>query len=136
MFPGRKDPNFYNDGVEILGHLQLRIMLYIWQYGPATVHEVHDALNAQVGAKQLAYTTILTVLRNLTKKKFLDRKLEGRKHRCAPLIDEASYAVETLRQIRVNLFGGDVGRMLECLAGDDGIEEVKRARIRELAAGG
>jgi len=122
--------------MDSLGHLQLRVMLHIWKHGPATVHEVHDALNAQVGVKQLAYTTILTVLRNLTKKKFLDPKLEGRLHRYTPLIGEATYALETLRQIRVNVFGGDVGRMLGCLAGDDGIDEGKRAKIRELAGEG
>jgi len=111
-------------------------MLHIWKHGPATVHEVHAALNAQVGVKQLAYTTVLTVLRNLFKKRFLDRKPEGRQHRFMPLMAEEDYQVDMVRQMRVTLFGGDVERMLRCISGDDGIDEKKRGRIREFIGNG
>jgi predicted transcriptional regulator len=108
-------------------------MLHIWQHGPATVHDVHDALNVQVGAKQLAYTTVLTVLRNLFKRKFLDRKAEGRHHRFAPLISEETYKLAMVRQMREELFGGDAGQMLGCIARDDGINEITRGLLQELA---
>ena len=96
--------------MEPLGFLQLRIMHHIWRNGPATVHDVHDALNAQPDSpKQLAYTTVLTVLRSLVKRAFLDQKPEGRAHRFAPLITAAAYELAMVRQMRVELFGGDVG---------------------------
>ena len=120
--------------MEPLGSLQLRVMHHIWRNGPSTVHDVHDALNAQPGApKQLSYTTVLTVLRSLVKRALLDQKPEGRAHRFAPLITAAAYELAMVRQMRVELFGGDVGRMLGCMAGDDGIDEAKRVRIRALA---
>jgi len=40
-----------------------------------------------------------------------------------------------VRQMRVELFGGDAGPMLACKAGDAVIDEAKRARIQELAGG-
>jgi len=120
--------------MEPLGFLQLRVMLYIWANGPSTVHEVHVALNTQPDTpRQLAYTTLLTVLRSLVKRAFLDQKPEGRAHRFALLITAAAYELAMVRQMRVELFGGDVGRMLGCMAGDDGIDEAKRVRIRALA---
>jgi BlaI family penicillinase repressor len=121
--------------MEALGHLQLRIMLHIWQHGPSTVHQVRDALNAQVGVNQLAYSTILTVLRNLTKRRFLDRKPEVRQHRFTPLITKADYQRQMVRQMRMELFGGNAERMLACIAGDDGIDALKRSRITEIATG-
>ncbi len=122
--------------MESIGPLQVRVMHLIWKHGPSTVHDVHDALNVVPGSKQLAYTTILTVMRNLARRKFLDQQPDGRAHRFLPLIDEATYKLAMVRQMRVDLFGGDVGRMLGCIAGDYGIDEVKRSKIRELVAGG
>jgi predicted transcriptional regulator len=56
---------------EILGPLQLRVMPILWRK-PATVHEIHDELNAQRGAPKLAYTTVLTVVRNLRARGFVE----------------------------------------------------------------
>ena len=43
-------------------------MHHIWSHGPSTVHDVHVALNTHPNSpKQLAYTTLLTVLRSLAK---------------------------------------------------------------------
>jgi len=121
----------------ILGHLQLRIMHHIWRNGQSTVHDVHDALNAQPAAKQLAYTTVLTVMRNLGKKDFLDQKSDAtRSHTFSPLVDAEAYKLEMVRQIRIHLFGGDVERLLACIADDEGIEAAKRAQIHSLAGAG
>ena len=112
-------------------------MRHIWANGPATVHEVHDDLNAQPNApKQLAYTTVLTVMRSVVKRAFLDQKPEGRAHRFAPLITAAAYELAMVRQMRVELFGGDVGRMMMRIGEDEEIEARTRARIQELAVEG
>ena len=51
--------------MELIGPLQVRVMHHIWSHGPSTVHDVHDALMSDPLAKRLAYTTVLTVMRNL-----------------------------------------------------------------------
>ena len=120
--------------MEPLGPLQLRVMQNIWRNGPSTVHDVHVALNTHPTApKQLAYTTVLTVLRSLVKGAFLDQKPEGRAHRFTPLITAAAYELAMVRQMRVDLFGGDVGRMMGRMAEDEEIEARTRARIKDLA---
>ena len=123
--------------MEPLGFLQLRVMLYIWVNGPSTVHEVHVALNTQPDTpRQLAYTTLLTVLRSLVKRAFLDQKPEGRAHRFAPLITAAAYELAMVRLMRREVFGGDVGRMMMRIAEDEEIEARKRERIQALAMEG
>ena len=57
-----------------IGPLQLRIMNHLWKVNAATVQEVGDALNGQPGAPRMAYTTFLTVMRNLAKRKILDQR--------------------------------------------------------------
>jgi BlaI family transcriptional regulator, penicillinase repressor len=119
--------------MEAIGPLQVRVMHYIWKQGPSTVHDVHTALNAQTTGKQLAYTTILTVMRNLARRKFLSQAADGRAHRFSPLIDEKTYKLGMVRQIRKDLFAGDIDTMLRYLAQDDEIDEAKRSKLRELS---
>jgi len=118
--------------MEAIGPLQLRVMHYIWQHGPSTVHQVHDALTGEPGAPKLAYTTILTVMRNLAKRKILSQKPAGRSHIFEPLIDERSYKLGILRQVRNDLFAGDVDRMLALMAEDEDVEPGARERSQQL----
>ncbi|MBA3845597.1 MAG: BlaI/MecI/CopY family transcriptional regulator [Planctomycetes bacterium] len=115
--------------MDAIGPLQLRVMHYIWKHGPSTVHAVHDALNGEPSAPKLAYTTILTVMRNLARRKILNQKASGRSHIFEPLVDEDSYKLSILRKVRNELFSGDVNRLLDFLSRDDEIETEKRDQI-------
>jgi predicted transcriptional regulator len=92
--------------MELIGPLQLRIMNFIWQKGDCTVHDVHDALNGTPDAPQLAYTTVLTVMRNLVRRKILSQNPAGRSHVFSPLIGEHEYKEAMLQQICDNFFNG------------------------------
>lgn len=60
------------------GDLELDVMSQLWEAeGPLTVAEVHARLSEE---RELAYTTILTVLGNLFKKKAVDRARQGKAH--------------------------------------------------------
>lgn len=59
-----------------LGKREHDLMDVLWSRGPSTVAEVRDALGAD-----LAYTTVLTILRNLEAKGAVSRWGEGRAHR-------------------------------------------------------
>lgn len=70
--------------MEIIGELQLRVMHVLWKDGANSVHHVHNALNAQPNARQLAYTTVLTVMRNLARRKIVVQTANGRAHLFTP----------------------------------------------------
>jgi len=75
-----------------IGPLQLRVMNHLWTVGSGTVQEVMNALNAAPGAKPLAYTTFLTVMRNLAKRKLLDqRKTATKRHQFVCALGEEEY---------------------------------------------
>lgn len=95
-----------------LGPLQGRVMQHIWRNGPSTVHDVHGALNAQPGSDQLAYTTILTVMRSLAKRELLDQEPVGRFHRFTALSTQEAYVDDLLRNLRDGLLGGNGGLLL------------------------
>ena len=119
--------------MDAIGPLQLRVMHYIWKHGASTVHSVHDALNAEPGAPKLAYTTILTVMRNLAKRGILNQRPAGRSHIFEPLVDERTYKLSILRQVREDLFAGDVNRMLGLLGEDADLSQSDRDRLSQAA---
>lgn len=123
--------------MEIIGPLQVKVMHHIWRRGPSTVHDVHDELMADPAEKRLAYTTILTVMRNLARRGFLDQTPEGRAHRFAAKIDECSYKRELLHHVRTEVFRGDLRAMLDAVAADESLDQGQRNSLKGmLVAGG
>ncbi|HWF03681.1 MAG TPA: BlaI/MecI/CopY family transcriptional regulator [Candidatus Angelobacter sp.] len=66
-----------------LTEAELRLMEVLWQTGPATVHQVLEALPNQFS---LAYNSVLTTIRILEKKGYVEHMKEGRAHVYAPLV--------------------------------------------------
>ena len=98
-----------------------------------TLHGSGDARRHERDTSHsLAYTTFLTVLRNLTKRGFLEQVKGNRAHVFVPLIDERTYKLAQVRQMRQDFCGGDVAVLLGYLAQDEEIDEATRVRLRTL----
>lgn len=92
----------------LIGNLQIVVMNYIWANGPSTVHQVHEAINANRTKTKLAYTTILTVMRNLARRKVLSQQANGRSHVFTALVDKYALQAQTARFVLDTYFGGSV----------------------------
>src|ERR1700737_5082289 len=67
-----------------LGELERAVMDHLWSSAePQTVRQVHEALSAH---RDLAYTTIMTVLQRLAKKNLVVQHRDDRAHRYAPML--------------------------------------------------
>ncbi len=97
---------------EFIGALQARVMAFIWVAGSATVEDVRAALNRGTDRRPLAYTTFLTVMRNLVRRGILSQRPDGRAHRFAPLVTREQYENEMLRHIAATFFGGDLSKLI------------------------
>ena len=73
-------------------------MEVLWQVGPATVHQVMEALPAKL---PLAYNSVLTTIRILEKKGYVQHVKEGRAHVYAPLVGNRK-----LRVLRSRIWSG------------------------------
>jgi predicted transcriptional regulator len=64
---------------KLLGDLEADVMQGIWERGEGevTVREIHEALVTQ---REVAYTTVMTVMGNLAKKGLLEARKEGKAH--------------------------------------------------------
>ncbi len=98
--------------MELIGPLQLRIMQFLWESGPSTIHTVVDRLNSEPGSKRVRYTTAATVMKNLAKRNVCtSRQVEGRQFEYTPLITSDAYTKQVLTYVRDTLCGGNVHQM-------------------------
>lgn len=78
------------------GELEAVVMQRLWaREAPATVREVLEDLRTE---REVAYTTVLTVMDNLFKKGFLRRELDGRAHRFTPVASREEYGAMVMRE--------------------------------------
>lgn len=94
--------------------LELACLRVLWSIGEGTVHDVRRVL-AEEGGKPLAYTTVMTLLDRLVKRRAAARRKEGR-----AFVYRANVALEPLRQAAVHdlveaLFNGSEAGLLEYL---------------------
>ncbi|MEO8564290.1 MAG: BlaI/MecI/CopY family transcriptional regulator [bacterium] len=114
---------------ESLGERELDIMTWLWANGSGTVTEVRDGLSVP-----LAYTTVLTILRNLEVKGFLRREDEGRKHRYFARVQQKAARRRALSRLIDTLFLGSPEALLSHLVDDHDLSAEDLRRIaRRLA---
>ena len=99
-----------------LGERELDVMAVLWEIGSGTVTEVREQLDAP-----LAYTTVLTMLRNLEAKRFVRREEEGRAHRYFPRVQQQTAQRTALSRLVSQLFQGSPQALLAQLVDQHGV---------------
>ena len=114
-----------------LGERELDVMTLLWRDESGTVSEVQSALGTP-----LAYTTVLTILRNLEAKGFVRHEEEGRAHRYFPRVKQRAAQRRALKTLIDTLFLGSPEALLTQLVSDHDLtaEELRRM-ARKLASG-
>lgn len=106
---------------------ELDVMAVLWDRGSATVAEVRDALH-----DELAYTTVLTVLRVLEEKGHVSHEEEGRAHRYHPLVERRAAGESALRRLTRKLFQGSPEILLTHLVSDRKLSQGDIRRMRQI----
>ena len=105
---------------------ELDIMSVLWTQGPSTVGEVREALE-----DELAYNTVLTMLKVMEGKGYVSRSPEGRAHRYAPEVERDAAGESALGRVTERLFGGSPEELLLRLV-DSGLDPDELRRMRDL----
>ena len=111
-----------------LGRLELQIMNVVWDKGKATVHDVKNALSR----RKPAYSTILTMMRKLEAKGYLEHEVDGRTYVYRPLISQQAVRQGVLGDLVERLFEGSTSLLLTSLVEQNRISENELREIRKL----
>jgi len=111
----------------ILTVREMDVMNVLWTLGSGTVAEVQERL-----PDELAYTTVLTLLRILEKKGHIRHKPDGRAHRYMPLVQKEEAREGALGRITRKLFSGSPELVMAHLLKERGLTEDQLRRLRDL----
>ena len=107
------------------------VMQVLWENGPSVVNEVKERLT-----DELAYTTVLTILRTLEAKGYVGHEEEGRVHRYFASVKEDAARKSALRHLTGKLFKGSSELLFTHLVSDRKLSSDQIKRLRELLAQG
>jgi BlaI family transcriptional regulator, penicillinase repressor len=105
------------------------VMQILWDHGPSVVSEVRAHLQ-----DELAYTTVLTVLRTLETKQYVAHTEEGRGHRYHALIEQQEARKSALQHLTSKLFKGSTELLFAHLVSDRKLAPDEIDRMRKLLA--
>jgi predicted transcriptional regulator len=110
---------------------ELRILGVLWDLGPSTVREVHEALTA---SKEVGYTTALKMLQVMTEKGLVVRNEDRRPHRYRAARARAATQRQLLRDLTDRAFGGSASALVLQAISDPRLSPADRAEIERLLA--
>ncbi|HMG36199.1 MAG TPA: BlaI/MecI/CopY family transcriptional regulator [Blastocatellia bacterium] len=112
---------------EHLTPLELEIMKVLWETGPANVQTVQQRLS-----RELAYTTVQTMLNILHRKGKVKRTLKNRAYFYKPLVSHRQVVTQTINDMVERLFAGSAEGLVMTLVETKHLTAEKLARVHKL----
>ncbi len=115
-----------------LSDLQLELLRILWDRKEATALDVHATVAQQ--SRELAPTTVSTMLSRLEKKGLIAHRVEGRQYIYRPLVSEPEVRRSMLARLTDHFFKGDVSALVSHLVDkhDAGADDL--ARVKQMLA--
>jgi predicted transcriptional regulator len=114
---------------KLLTATELQMMNVIWRLGPCSVHQVLDALRPE---RELAYTSVSTIVRILEQKGFVASVKAGRGHLYEAVIDKETYQANSLQQLVSHVFDGTPTLLVQRLLDSKQLSTEELERLRAM----
>ena len=108
---------------------ELAIMKVVWRLESVTVRDVYESLLAR---RQIAYTTVMTMMRILEEKGYLKKTVAERAHVYRPVKPRHQVLGAMLRDFVDRVFDGASDALLVHLARDNKLTAKQRRIVRQL----
>jgi BlaI family transcriptional regulator, penicillinase repressor len=112
-----------------LTEAELRIMNVLWVKGSGTVQQVLDSITE---TPTLAYNSVLTTIRVLERKGYLEHLKDGRAHVYTPLVGRTEATRSEIRHLVSRFFRNSHEQLVLNLLEDQGIGQEEIRRLREM----
>jgi predicted transcriptional regulator len=107
--------------------LELEIMQVLWETGPATVQTVQRGLK-----RELAYTTVQTMLTVLHRKNKVKRTLKDKAYVYKPVVSRSKFTGHAVREFIDRMFGGSAEGLVMNLLQEKHLTPEKLAELHKL----
>lgn len=118
-----------SSGTKPLTAVELELMTILWRLGEASVNEILQALPPE---RDLAYTSVSTMIRILEQKGVVRSRKEGRGHVYLPVLDKSSYEAISVQHLVETVFEGTPSALVRRLLEAEDLSEDDLSSIRSL----
>ena len=109
--------------------LELEILKILWREGPSTGRQVRDAL---VGFRDLAYTSVMTMMKILTEKKYVRRNKVDGNFIYYPRVTEKTITQRMLHDMVDRVFDGSAAAVMLNLLQTADLDEQELGQLRQI----
>lgn len=109
--------------------VELQMMNVIWRISPCSVAQVQEELRPQ---RELAYTSVSTIVRILEQKGYVTSEKEGRGHVYEAAVSKEIYQAMSLKQLVSNVFDGAPSMLVQRLLDSETLTSDELAQIKVL----
>jgi predicted transcriptional regulator len=109
---------------------ELAIMKVVWRLEQATVRDVYEAIRAK---RDIAYTTVMTMMKILEEKGYLKKSRAERAYLYRPAQPRHQVVGDIVRDFLDRVFDGAAAPLLLHLAKESRLSKEERRLIRRLA---
>ena len=112
-----------------LTEAELRIMEVLWTQGPGTVQQVLDWLPAKPA---LAYNSVLTTIRILERKGYVEHVKDGRAHVYKPLLERKDATRSEIRHLMSRFFRDSHEELVLNILEDRGLDSEELEQLKKI----
>ncbi|MFH5884625.1 BlaI/MecI/CopY family transcriptional regulator [Halalkalibaculum sp. DA3122] len=112
-----------------LGETEMEVLHHVWELEEATVKEVQERI---LKSREVAYTTIMTVMKNLADKGYLKYHKDGVRYVYRPAQKPESVQSSLVRDLISKVFKGSPMELVQTLVKSEELSDEERKEIRKM----
>lgn len=111
------------------GETEMEVLQHVWDLGRASVADVRERI---LEKREIAYTTVMTVLKNLTEKGYLDYDKVGNSYVYFPKESAEDVQHSVLRSLLDKVFDSSPAALVQTLVKSEDLSDEERREIVEM----
>jgi len=112
-----------------LGETEMEILHHVWELGEASVADVRERM---LEYREVAYTTVMTIMKNLADKEFLKYRKEGLSYIYSAAINPDEVRGNLVHEIVDKVFKGSSKDLVQALVQNENLSAKERQEIKDM----
>lgn len=112
-----------------LGETEMEILHYVWELNEATVADVQERILKE---RKVAYTTVMTIMKNLSDKGYLKFRKDGATYVYSAAIEPESVQFNLINRMIDKVFKGSSSALVQTLVKHENLNAEELKEIRKL----
>lgn len=112
-----------------LGETEMEVLHHVWELEEATVKQVRNQI---LESREVAYTTIMTVMKNLADKGYLKYRKEGVTYVYSPAREPESVRSSLIGDLMKKVFKGSPKELVQALVNSKDLSQKDLGEIKQM----